>query len=67
MPIESKKQSTAKQNWMKENSKMYAIRVMKNTEQDLWEFLQKEEVPSAVIKAAIREYMGNHANERSNE
>ena len=60
MTITSKKQSQAKQNWMKENSKMYAIRVMKNTEPDLWEFLQSVSVPSATIKAALREYMENH-------
>lgn len=60
MPIESKKQSEAKQNWMKENSKMFAIRVMKNTEQDLWEFLSKAETPSAVIKTAIRYYIEHH-------
>lgn len=67
MPIESKKQSQAKQNWMKENSKMFAIRVMKNTEQDLWEFLQKAETPSAIIKLALREYMENHPEEMKGE
>lgn len=60
MPIESKKQSQAKQNWMKENSKMFAIRVMKNTEEDLWDFLHSVEIPSAVIKSALREYIENH-------
>lgn len=60
MTITSKKQSQAKQDWMKENSKMYAIRVMKNTEPDLWDFLQSVSVPSATIKAALREYMNNH-------
>lgn len=67
MPIESKKQSTAKQNWMKENSKMFAIRVMKNTEQDLWDLLNKAEVPSAVIKVALREYMEHHPEESKGE
>lgn len=60
MPIESKKQSVAKQNWMKENSKIFGIRVMKNTEQDLWSFLHGLDEPSKVIKAAIREYMEHH-------
>lgn len=59
-PIESKKQSKAKADWMKANSKMYAIRVMKNTEPDLWEFLQAASVPSEVIKKALREYMERH-------
>ena len=60
MPITSKKQSKAKADWMKENSKMFGIRVMKNTEKDIWDFLQSSENPSAVFKAALREYMENH-------
>lgn len=62
MPIESKKQSEAKQKWLKENSKVFGVRVMKNTEQDLWDFLQDKEA-SAVFKAALREYMENHKEE----
>ena len=65
MPIESKKQSQAKQNWMKENSRTFTIRVMKNTEADLLEFLQSEPVPSATIKAALREYMKNHKEDKT--
>lgn len=64
MPIESKKQSQAKQNWMKENSKMFAIRVMKNTEKDLWDFLHSAEIPSVVIKSALREYIENHGEDK---
>ncbi len=60
MPIISKKQSEAKQKWMKENSKMYGVRVMLNTEKDLYDFLQAQDIPSATIKEAIREYMENH-------
>lgn len=60
MPIESKKQSKAKADWMKENSKMYGVRVMKNTESDIFDFLHSVENPSATIKAALREYMENH-------
>jgi hypothetical protein len=62
MPIESKKQSQAKADWMKENSKIYGVRVMKNSESDLWDFLQGKEA-SKVFKAALREYMENHPNE----
>lgn len=65
MPIESKKQSVAKQNWMKENSKIFGIRVMKNTEQDLWSFLHSLDEPSKVIKAAIREYMEHHKEDET--
>ena len=61
-PIESKKQSKAKADWMKANSKMFAIRVMRNTEADLWDFLQAQAEPSKVIKTAIREYIQNHSD-----
>ncbi len=60
MPITSKKQSEAKQKWMKENRKMYGVRVMLNAEKDLYDFLQAQETPSATMKQAIREYMENH-------
>ena len=60
MPITSKKQSVAKAEWMKQNSKMFAIRVMKNTEPDLWNFLFSASEPSKTIKIAIREYMERH-------
>ena len=59
MPIESKKQSKAKQEWMKENSKVFGVRVMKNTEPEMWEYLQGEEA-SAIFKAALKEYMSRH-------
>lgn len=62
MPIKSKKQSAAKQEWMKNNSKVYGVRVMKNSEPDLWEFLQGREA-STLFKAALREYMENHKEE----
>ena len=64
MPIESKKQSKAKSDWMRDNSKVYGVRVMINTERDLYDFLQRQTVPAAtVIKQALREYMTNHPSE----
>lgn len=60
MPIESKKQSQAKQDWNKKNSKIFGVRVMKNTEPDLFNFLQEQEAPATTIKLALREYMKNH-------
>lgn len=60
MPIESKKQSQAKADWMKENSKIYSVRVMKRTEPELWDFLQAQESPASIFKAALREYIENH-------
>lgn len=62
VPIESKKQSQAKADWMKENSKMYGVRVMKNTEPDLWKYLQGKQA-STVFKLALREYIENHKND----
>ncbi len=62
MPIESKKQSKAKQDWMKENSKDYGVRVMKNTEKDLWDYLQGKEA-AKIFKAALREYIEKHKEE----
>lgn len=59
MPIKSKKQSKAKQEWMKNNSKVFGVRVMKKSEPDLWEYLQGKEA-STLFKAALREYMENH-------
>ena len=64
MPITSKKQSKAKAEWMKENSKMYGVRVMKNTERDIWEFLQGKE-SSKIFKIALREYMERHGKENN--
>ena len=63
MPIESKKQSKAKANWMKENSKIFGVRVMKNTEKELWDFLQAQDNPTTIIKVALREYISNHKEE----
>lgn len=59
MPIESKKNSVAKQNWLKENSKVFGVRVMKNTEPDIWDYLQGKEA-STIFKIALREYMERH-------
>ena len=58
MPITSKKQSQAKADWLKENSKMFYVRVMKRTESDLYEYLEGK-AASTVFKAALREYIAN--------
>jgi hypothetical protein len=61
MPIKSKKQSQAKQDWMAANSKVYGVRVMNNdNERDLWDFLKAQDSPATTIKIALREYMKNH-------
>ena len=43
MPITSGKQSEAKQNWMKEKSKVFGVRVMRKTEQDIFDYLEGKE------------------------
>jgi len=64
MPIKSKKQSQAKQDWMAANSKVYGVRVMNNdNERDLWDFLKAQDAPATTIKIALREYMANHKEE----
>lgn len=64
MPIKSKKQSQAKQDWMAANSKVYGVRVMNNdNERDLWDFLKAQDAPATTIKIALREYMKNHKEE----
>ena len=67
MPIESKKQSQAKSDWMKENSKIYSVRVMKKTETDMFDFVERQKSKgidaAAVFKKALREYMENHPDE----
>ena len=64
MPITSKKQSQAKQDWLAKNSKVYGVRVMNNeNEKDLWDFLKAQEAPATTIKIALREYMENHKEE----
>lgn len=61
MPITSKKQSQAKQDWLAKNSKVYGVRVMNNeNEKDLWSFLKAQDAPATTIKLALREYMENH-------
>ena len=44
---------------MKENSKVFGVRVMKTTEKDIWDYLQDKEA-STIFKTALREYMENH-------
>lgn len=55
--------SEAKKLWMKQNSKMYSIKIMRRTESDILEFLESQEKPVSAIKEAIRFYIANHKNE----
>ena len=51
--------SEAKKLWMKQNSRMYSIKVMRRTESDILEFLESQEKPISTIKEAIRFYLAN--------
>ena len=53
MPITSKNQSEAKQKWMKENSKVFGVRVMRNTEADIFAYLE-DKVAAEEFKKGIR-------------
>lgn len=53
MPISSKQQSEAKQRWMKENSKVFGVRVMRNTEPDIFQYLEGK-VPAEEFKKGLR-------------
>lgn len=53
MPITSKSQSEAKQKWMKENSKVFGVRVMRNTEGDIFDYLEGKEAATE-FKRGIR-------------
>lgn len=61
--------SVKKKEWMKENSVMIPLKIMKRTEGDILSFLQTETkktgmARNAVIKLALREYMENHKEEK---
>lgn len=55
MRTESQKKSDAK--WKKENAKVYAFRLYKNTDADLLEFFDKCENKQGLIKRLLREEM----------
>jgi len=60
-------ESEAKRKWIKENTIIFSIKLMKRTEEDIINFLDRkgeEGIPRGTIfKAAIREYMKNHPDE----
>ena len=60
-------ESEARKKWVKENSIIFSIKLMKRTEGDIIDFLDKlgeQGVPRGTIfKKAIREYMENHKGE----
>ena len=61
-------ESVAKARWMKENTIVFSIKLMKTTEEDLIEYLNemlKQGIgKGTVLKAALREYMKTHPIEK---
>ena len=59
--------SEAKKNWIKENTIIFSVKLMKRTEDDIISFLnsnlQKGIGRNATIKLALREYIENHKEE----
>ena len=60
MDIEKMKKRKAA--WDKENTVMTAIKLQRNTDADILQFLEGKQ-KQTVIKAALREYMKNHKEE----
>lgn len=56
--------SAAKRAWIKENTIIFSVKLMKRTEADIIEFLksnlEKGISKNTIIKLALREYMDNH-------
>ena len=57
--------SEAKKAWIRENTRVYSLKVMRKTEPDILSFLEAQSSPGTVIKKAIREYIANHEKEQS--
>ena len=51
-----------KKRWDRENVRMISAKLFITKEDDkaIYDFLQKQESASAIIKAALREYIENH-------
>ena len=56
--------SDAKKRWDKENTIIFSIKLMKRTEPDIIEFLEKCQEQGisrgTIFKTALREYIANH-------
>ena len=57
-------ESEAKKKWIKENTIIFSIKLMKRTEADIINYLEmmsnKGVRKGTIFKAALREYMKNH-------
>lgn len=53
----------SKVKWDKENVRVFTVKLMRRTDQDVIEFLEPQNKRN-ILLAAIREYMANHPEER---
>lgn len=57
--------SEAKKRWKAENTKNLVININRNTDADIFEYLEKLDGSyGKVFKAAMKEYIVNHKNEQ---
>ena len=59
-------ESEAKKNWMKENAKVFGVRVMRNTEQDIFDYLEGKQ-PSTEFKKGLRLLIAQEKAKTENE
>lgn len=55
--------SEAKKAWMKANTVQATAKLNRNTDSDIIEYFG-DKIPAAIVKAALREYMENHQEEK---
>ena len=55
-------ESEAKSKWMRENTVMVTVKMMRKSDADILSFLEGKQ-KATVIKAALREYMEKHKGE----
>lgn len=57
--------SDAKKKWKAENTRNLTFNINKNTDKEIFEFLEQLKEPfGKIIKAALKEYIANHKEEQ---
>jgi len=59
-------ESAKKKAWMRANTTMVTVKMLNKGDADLIAYLEGKQ-KATVIKAALREYMANHAGKEGNE
>ena len=64
-PLKMPFDSEAKLKWKKENTKNLVVNINKNTDAEIFAWLETLKTPyGAIVKAAIKEYIQNHPEEK---